>query len=46
MRSGRAAERWVAVIMTRGDTASEARARAARAVERLAEEHRLDVVLE
>jgi len=45
-RAGRGAERWVAVIMTRGDTASEARARAARAVERLADEHQLDVVLE
>jgi pyrrolysine biosynthesis protein PylC len=37
---------WVAVIMTRGETAAEARSRAAAAVDRLAGEHGLDVVLE
>ena len=45
-RAGGPNGRWVAVIMTRGETASEARSRAARAVERLADEHGLDVVLE
>ncbi len=37
---------WVAVIMTRGETAAEARMRAAAAVDRLAGEYGLDVVLE
>ena len=45
-RAGAPSERWVAVIMTRGETASEARSRAAGAVDRLAGEHGLDVVLE
>ncbi len=45
-RARRRADGWVAVIMTRGETAAEARARAAAAVDRLAGEHGLDVVLE
>ena len=43
---GDSRESWVAVIMTTGETAAAARQRAASAVERLADEHRLDVVLE
>ena len=43
---GAGSDEWVAVIMTTGETAAAARERAAAAVERLADEHRLDVVLE
>jgi len=43
---GGGSDQWVAVIMTTGDTAAAARERAAAAVERLADEHRLDIVLE
>jgi pyrrolysine biosynthesis protein PylC len=39
-------DRWVAVIMTKGETAAEARERAAAAVARLADQHGLDIVLE
>jgi pyrrolysine biosynthesis protein PylC len=45
-RARRRTDGWVAVIMTRGETAAEARSRAAAAVDRLAGEHGLDVVLE
>ena len=40
------AERWVAVLMTRGATAAAARSRAAAAVARLADEHGLELVPE
>ena len=45
-RAGGSPSRWVAVIMTTGETAAEARSRASAAVDRLAGEHGLDVVLE
>ena len=44
--SGASRERWVAVLMTRGATAAAARLRAAAAVERLADEHGLELVPE
>ena len=44
--SGAAQERWVAILMTRGSTAAAARSRAAAAVERLADEHGLELVPE
>ncbi len=43
---GAAQDRWVAVLMTRGSTAAAARSRAAAAVERLADEHGLELVPE
>ncbi len=43
---GAVQERWVAVLMTRGSTAAVARERATAAVERLADEHGLELVPE